>query len=107
MSPMVRSLAKIAVLWALLAVSAPAPGLAQTPPEGHPPTSPGAALEEAMRRILGIIDLLIQAVPQYEPPEMLDNGDIIIRRKRPGENRDDVVPTEEGPDPEKPTRTRI
>lgn len=104
---MVRSLAKAAVLWVLLAFSAPAPGFAQAPPEDRPPLPPGAALDEAMRRILGIIDLLIQAIPQYEPPEVLDNGDIIIRRKRPGENRDDGAPTEEAPDPEKPTRTRI
>lgn len=104
---MVRCFAKAAVLWALLAFSVPMSAFAQAPPEGHPPTSPGASLDEAMRRVLGIIDLLIQAIPQYEPPEVLDNGDIIIRRKRPGENRDEGVPTEEGPDPEKPTRTRI
>jgi len=44
------------------------------------------AAREAARRILGALELLVMAVPQYEAPEMLPNGDIIIRRKpRPGE----------------------
>lgn len=100
---MVRPSLKAAVLWALILSSAPVPALAQASPESPPPASPDAVLDEAMRRILGIFDLLIQAVPQYEPPEVLDNGDIIIRRKRPGENKErDGKPIEE-----EPTRTRI
>lgn len=82
------------------------PAFAQASPDGPSPAPPDAVLDEAMRRVLGIFDLLIQAIPQYEPPEVLDNGDIIIRRKRPGEDRDEK-PGEESPDREKPTRTRI
>lgn len=38
---------------------------------------------DAMDQLLRAIELLIQSIPQYEMPEVLDNGDIIIRRKRP------------------------
>ena len=40
---------------------------------------------EGMDKILKALDLLIQAVPQYAAPEMLENGDIIIRRLHPEE----------------------
>jgi hypothetical protein len=44
---------------------------------------PREHLEEAARQILRMLDQMMLALPQYEAPEMLDNGDIIIRRKRP------------------------
>ena len=40
---------------------------------------------EGMDKILKALDLLIQAVPQYAAPEVLENGDIIIRRLHPEE----------------------
>ena len=39
-----------------------------------------------MKMILDALELFIQNIPQYEAPEILDNGDIIIRRVRPNEN---------------------
>lgn len=45
--------------------------------------SPRQLLDEAGEKFLRAIELLLMAIPQYEAPEILDNGDIIIRRKRP------------------------
>ena len=40
-------------------------------------------LDQAMQNVLDAIKLMMLAVPQYELPEVLPNGDIIIRRVRP------------------------
>ncbi len=45
--------------------------------------SPQEMLEEGMRSILGALELLLMSIPQYAAPEVLPNGDIIIRRVRP------------------------
>lgn len=34
-------------------------------------------------KILKALDLLIETIPQYAAPEVLENGDIIIRRLHP------------------------
>jgi hypothetical protein len=39
------------------------------------------------------LDLLIMTVPRYAAPEVLPNGDIIIRRLDPQENEDEPVET--------------
>lgn len=39
-------------------------------------------LEEATRNIIQAIELFIKTIPQYEAPEILENGDIIIRKKQ-------------------------
>jgi len=44
---------------------------------------PLAQAEEGMRRILTALQLLMATIPQYELPEVLENGDIIIRRVQP------------------------
>jgi hypothetical protein len=41
------------------------------------------ALKEGAERIMRALELMLHAVPQYEMPEVLDNGDIIIRRRNP------------------------
>ena len=33
------------------------------------------------------LDLVLKAIPQYEAPEILKNGDILIRRKNPTEDK--------------------
>jgi hypothetical protein len=38
---------------------------------------------EGMSQILKALDLLIENIPQYAAPEVLENGDIIIRRLHP------------------------
>ncbi len=37
---------------------------------------------EAIEQLLRALELMIDSIPQYELPEIQDNGDIIIRRKR-------------------------
>ena len=37
---------------------------------------------EAIEQLLRALELMIQSIPQYEMPEIEENGDIIIRRKR-------------------------
>jgi hypothetical protein len=47
--------------------------------------------EEAMRRsmenAIESVDLLLRAIPQYELPQINEDGDIIIKRRRPEETR--------------------
>ena len=45
--------------------------------------SPEVMIEEGAKMIFDALDLLLKAVPQYEAPEILENGDILIRRKNP------------------------
>ncbi len=40
-------------------------------------------LRQGLDRMTGAVDTLLQAMPQYELPRLNDDGDIIIRRKRP------------------------
>lgn len=40
-------------------------------------------LEEGAKRVVGALELFLSAIPQYEMPEILPNGDILIRRKTP------------------------
>ena len=60
--------------------------------------SPDQLMENGIKMILDAIEIFIQNLPQYEGPEVLDNGDIIIRRKQPkSENSNE--------EPENRTRT--
>ena len=67
---------------------------AETPPSPSTQERAEQALKEGVARIMRALELLIQSVPQYEMPEVLDNGDIIIRRKHPG--RKDTPDDEDG-----------
>ena len=49
--------------------------------------SPEIMIEEGAKMIFDALDLLLKAVPQYEAPEILENGDILIRRKNPTEDK--------------------
>ena len=84
-SPSIFAAARAALVAACLAL-APIPS-AQAGPELE-----GAeeAIRQGAKRVLRALDALMKAVPQYEAPEILDNGDIIIRRKRP--NPSDAAP---------------
>ena len=41
------------------------------------------AAREALERAMNILNGIISSIPQYEPPEVMPNGDIIIRRRPP------------------------
>lgn len=47
--------------------------------------TPGELAQEAMSKMVRALELMIQSIPQYEKPEINENGDIIIRRKRPND----------------------
>lgn len=47
--------------------------------------APGDMAREGLEQMMRALRLLVESIPQYELPEVLDNGDIIIRRKRGGE----------------------
>lgn len=49
------------------------------------PPGPTQKLEEGVENFLSAIKLFLLAIPQYSAPEVLPNGDIIIRRIHPGE----------------------
>ena len=49
--------------------------------------SPEVMIEEGTKMIFDALDLVLNALPQYEAPEILENGDIIIRRKNPTEDK--------------------
>lgn len=48
---------------------------------------------EALTKMMRALDLLIMTVPRYAAPEVLPNGDIIIRRLDPEENDDEPIET--------------
>ena len=48
---------------------------------------------EALAKMMKALDLLIMTVPRYAAPEILPNGDIIIRRLDPEEEGDEPVET--------------
>lgn len=65
----------------LAAVSHPA--LADDPAAGAT-----EKLEESVQNFLSAMKLFLLAIPQYAAPEVMPNGDIIIRRLKPGEEQD-------------------
>ncbi len=75
---------KLLIIWSscvalALATGAPGPALAD------PPSDQGRAEEmarEAIEQLLRALELMIESIPQYELPEVNEDGDIIIRRKR-------------------------
>ena len=48
---------------------------------------------EALAKMMKALDLLIMTVPRYAAPEVLPNGDIIIRRLDPEETEDEPIET--------------
>jgi len=39
-------------------------------------------IEDALGNLMAGLKLVMDSIPQYEAPEILENGDILIRRKR-------------------------
>ena len=80
-----RRIGALALTALLLAA---APGHAQDAPADPLAADPLAAdplaeVEQAMRHVMTALQLLLATVPQYAMPEVLDNGDIVIRRVQP------------------------
>ncbi|HIC82124.1 MAG TPA: hypothetical protein EYP07_14360 [Kiloniellaceae bacterium] len=53
---------------------------------------PGELAREGLEQMMRALRLLVDSIPQYELPEVLDNGDIIIRRKDPQRPREPEDP---------------
>jgi len=74
-----------ALLAAAVIVAAPAPLTAAD----EEVETPSELARQGMDRMLRAIELMIEMIPQYEMPEVLENGDIIIRRKNPPPESDE------------------
>lgn len=80
-----------------LTIGLAAPTLAQ----GTPPTT-GQAQQlavEGLSKLLDALNVFVKSVPQYAAPEVLPNGDIILRRLNP--------PAPEKPSEPEADQTRI
>jgi len=70
------------------------PTQAQNPaPKDHVQEQAEKALKEGVQTILRALETMFKSIPQYEMPEILKNGDIIIRRKKP---KDEKTPDDTG-----------
>ncbi len=58
-----------------------------TPVYAHEHAAPADSALEKLQQIIEGLRRMIDELPLYEAPEILENGDIIIRRKRPGAER--------------------
>lgn len=65
------------------------------PPEASP--APGELAREGLAKMLQALDKLIESMPQYQMPEITENGDIILRRKRPEAAPPAPVPSKPNP----------
>ena len=57
----------------------------QTPPSQQ--KKPEDMIEDGMKMILNALQIILKSIPQYKAPEVLENGDIIIRRVPSGEKK--------------------
>jgi len=71
------------------------PALAPAQSDEERERSPEALAKEGITKLLDALELLIDEIPQYAAPEVLPNGDIIIRRLDP------VEPEERAPEEDK------
>ncbi len=62
--------------------------------------APGELARESIELMMRSLNLLMDSIPQYEMPEINEDGDIIIRRKR-----NTVEPDEDGESELEKTRT--
>ena len=81
---------RISLIALLAGLTLNAPTAVATDPNDE--ESPSELAREGMQRMLRALETMIEAIPQYELPEITEDGDIIIRR-RPRPERD-------APDPE-------
>ncbi len=90
------ALTRVAFAWALMAAT-PA-GADERPLRPEEPIERAEdILRQATEALLQTLHGIVAAIPQYEAPVIDENGDIIIRRKRPP----DVQPP---PDPDEVIR---
>lgn len=64
-----------------------AANLAVTVPARAEEDDPQELARQGVERLMKALNALIDNIPQYALPEVNENGDIIIRRLRPGEKK--------------------
>ena len=68
---------------------ASAPILATPPAQEDPQT----LASEGIQQLIRAMELMLLAIPQFEAPEINENGDIIIRRKHPERQEQENQPS--------------
>jgi len=88
---------RAAALAFVLACTLAAPAHAQ---DSTQPTSEDAQkmAVEGLSKLLQALDLFVKSVPQYSAPEVLPDGDIIIRRVHPDQAPEAPTPPKGGGD---------
>jgi hypothetical protein len=91
--------ARLLPLFALCLLALPLATASAESPQGGTAEAERLA-NEAIAKMMKALDMLIMTVPRYAAPEILPNGDIIIRRldpqdedKEPIETKDDGIET--------------
>lgn len=83
-----------AAMVAMVAMLAAAP--AAPAQDGKPAPDPEALIEQGVQNFLSAIELMLMAIPRYAAPEVLPNGDILIRRLPPPGEEGEAPPETEG-----------
>ncbi len=73
----------VIVTAAMMSLASAAAFGAETKPAPDARDRAAEALREGAEKIMRALELILHAVPQYQMPEVLDNGDIILRRRNP------------------------
>ncbi len=76
-----RNTLRIWVFLAVLLAGGSAPAILRAAQHDQPGRAEDIA-REAIEQLMRALELMIDSIPQYELPEIQENGDIIIRRKR-------------------------
>ena len=53
--------------------------------------NPEEMLEDGVKMIMSALKLVLKTIPPYEMPDVMDNGDIIIRRIKPKKDARDSL----------------
>ena len=113
LGPIRRLLRRTGLPVTFVALVIPSLALAQTSTSPAPPASDSAiarierAVTEALHRGLERLDQALDATLPYEMPEVLPNGDILIRRSKPAPAPPQAVPAPEAPPAQKSDATKI
>jgi hypothetical protein len=93
---MIRSMARcLSAAVLLAALAGPASAQDATPPAPSAEEAQKMAVE-GLKQLMQALDLFVKSVPRYSSPEVLPNGDIIIRRLHP----EDAPPKPPSPAPD-------
>lgn len=87
----------ILVLFLTVATALPAPQAVRAAETDNHRQEAEQLLEDATRKVMHAFKQMLMAIPQYAAPEVLENGDIIIRRIHPKPDDKDTAPPSNRP----------